>query len=153
MKIAVLSDTHGFLPAKCIEVIAGSDAVVHAGDFDTADVYREIEAVCGTDIPFYAARGNCDWDSDLSFLQKVQLFEIRKRKVCRVPQGGRFDALLGKFDVGIFGHSHIYECRKEAGILWLNPGSASRPRDGNKGSMVLLTLENNNISAERIFCR
>jgi len=153
MKIAVLSDTHGFLPAKCIEVIAGSDAVVHAGDFDTADVYREIEAVCGTDIPFYAARGNCDWDSDLSFLQKVQLFEFENVKFAVSHKEVDLMRLLGKFDVGIFGHSHIYECRREAGILFLNPGSASRPRDGNKGSMVLLTLENNNISAERIFCR
>ena len=43
-------------------------------------------------------------------------------------------------DVVIFGHIHVPVCVEEDGILLVNPGSPSRPRNGVP-SFGILTLE------------
>jgi len=48
MLIAVLADTHmprggRRLPAACVERIRAADLLLHAGDFSTLEVVRELE--------------------------------------------------------------------------------------------------------------
>src|SRR5215207_4681947 len=50
MLIAVISDTHlprgaRRLPDACIERIAAAELLLHAGDFSTLEVLRELEAI------------------------------------------------------------------------------------------------------------
>ena len=50
MRIAVISDTHlprdlRQLPEACVERIAVADLLLHAGDFSTLEVLRELEAI------------------------------------------------------------------------------------------------------------
>ena len=44
-------------------------------------------------------------------------------------------------DVYIFGHSHIALLETHAGVLFLNPGAAGRPRFGDGLSVALLDVE------------
>ena len=44
MKIAVLSDTHNVLRPEVIEIIKGSDAVIHGGDINSQDILDEIKS-------------------------------------------------------------------------------------------------------------
>lgn len=49
--IALLADTHmpkgvRRLPQRCAELVAGAEALVHAGDFIAAAVLEELEALC-----------------------------------------------------------------------------------------------------------
>ena len=45
-------------------------------------------------------------------------------------------------DIAIYGHTHIVDNVKGS-ILVLNPGSASRPRDENHGSFMIMELFEN----------
>jgi uncharacterized protein len=60
--VAVISDTHlpkgaRRLPSRCVALLAGADAAIHAGDIATLKALREIEAICPT---LYAVHGNID---------------------------------------------------------------------------------------------
>ena len=62
MRAAVISDTHmprgeRALPARCVELLRGADAILHAGDLMTVAVLRELEAL---GPPVYAVHGNVD---------------------------------------------------------------------------------------------
>jgi hypothetical protein len=62
MLIAVISDTHmprggRRLPDACVERIAGAGLLLHAGDFSTVEVVRELEAI---GPPVVGVHGNVD---------------------------------------------------------------------------------------------
>ena len=62
MLIAVISDTHlprgaRRLPDACVERIAAADLLLHAGDFLTLEVLRELEAI---GPPVLGVHGNVD---------------------------------------------------------------------------------------------
>ena len=57
---------------------------------------------------------------------------------------------LGDTQVVIYGHSHKYTCEKIDGRLWLNPGSCGRSRFGGAVTMAVMTVENENVSVEKI---
>ena len=64
--VAVISDTHlprgnRRLPDACLERMRAADLIVHAGDFMTADVVRELQAL---GPPLAAVHGNVD-DAEL----------------------------------------------------------------------------------------
>lgn len=44
-QIAVLSDTHGLLREEVIQAIAGSDAIVHAGDINNQQILDRLSAL------------------------------------------------------------------------------------------------------------
>ena len=56
MKIGVISDTHGYLDPQLAEVLAGVDAILHAGDVGSEEVLRDLEGLAKV----YAVRGNVD---------------------------------------------------------------------------------------------
>jgi hypothetical protein len=43
-------------------------------------------------------------------------------------------------DIALYGHTHIVDYRIGPPLL-LNPGSASRPRDDNRGSFIVMELK------------
>jgi uncharacterized protein len=49
--------------------------------------------------------------------------------------------------VYIFGHTHVALCERVAGVLFLNPGAAGRPRFGGGLSVALLTVANGQAEA------
>jgi putative phosphoesterase len=49
-------------------------------------------------------------------------------------------------DIVIYGHTHRAAEDWIEGALYLNPGSAGAPRDGNAASIAILTIENDSIS-------
>jgi putative phosphoesterase len=53
-------------------------------------------------------------------------------------------------DVVVFGHTHEPYCETIGGILFLNPGSVTRPRGGSQPGMVRLTIDNGKITPEFI---
>ena len=61
-RLAVISDTHlprgqRRLPDRCVELLRGADAILHAGDVSTAGVLAEIRAL---GPPVHAVHGNVD---------------------------------------------------------------------------------------------
>ena len=58
-RIGVLSDTHGLVRPEVTNALAGSDAIIHAGDIDKPEVLDELKHIA----PVYAVCGNADKDA------------------------------------------------------------------------------------------
>ena len=53
-------------------------------------------------------------------------------------------------DVVVFGHTHEPYCKTIGGILFLNPGSVTRPRGGHRSSLIRMTLKNGKMTPKFI---
>ena len=146
MRIGVVSDTHGDLQAleQVLDQAGEVDLWLHAGDYSQDAPY--IEEITG--VPVYAVCGNCDSYEDRAPAELVtrQLgFTLAMTHGHRYVRYNDWSRLLywgeeKKADVVIFGHIHVPVNREEDGILLINPGSPSRPRNGVP-SFGILTLE------------
>ena len=69
VKLGIISDTHGTVPAAVHAALAGVDHILHAGDVGPVDIITELEAIA----PITAVRGNTDFAIDLP---ETRLIEI-----------------------------------------------------------------------------
>lgn len=148
MKIAVLSDTHNLLRPEVIEIIKGSDAVIHGGDINSQGVLDEIKSVMQPNAQLFVVRGNNDkeWAESLPVsldfeLGGLKIFLTHNRK--DIPHDI-------KADIIIFGHSHNYYEENIGDQLWLNPGSCGRKRFNLPITMAMLNIDNIRYSIEKI---
>src|SRR5215213_9948772 len=152
MLIAVISDTHlprgaRRLPDACIERIAGSDLLLHAGDFSTLEVLRDLEAIRP---PVVGVHGNVDSAELRRLLPEERVVEAEGARVAMLhdagPRAGRLARLRVRFgeraDVVVFGHSHmpLHE-RAEDGFQIFNPGSPTERRRAPAHTMGLARVE------------
>ncbi|WP_455618573.1 metallophosphoesterase family protein [Eisenbergiella sp.] len=146
MRVAVIADTHGLLRQETVDLIEGCDAVIHAGDVDTPDIYEKLKE----QKPLYLVRGNNDggWagrlPESLRFeLDKVPIFLIHNRRDIR--------EIEEDIKLVVFGHSHKYSEEWAEGRCWLNPGSCGKRRFRLPLTMAAVTLLDGKIKAvERI---
>ncbi len=135
MKILVLSDTHlkeiGDLPDLILRELVRVDLVVHAGDFDTFEFYKELKDA----VRLEAVAGNSDDYEIIRELPETHQFEVEGLKigVTHIPIFEDFSDLVYKareleVDVIIFGHTHRPFLGKFGGVVLLNPGSPTFPR-------------------------
>jgi putative phosphoesterase len=147
MKIGVVSDTHGYFDPRLPELLAGVEAILHAGDVGAEEVLDEL----GQIAKVYAVHGNVD-SPKLKLPPSLQAsfegVQVEVRHQLSAPQAEleawSDGALLGKmqperregflqdFDeatrVVVFGHSH-QPCLLTVGHrLFFNPGSAGQQR-------------------------
>lgn len=117
MLIGVLSDTHGKLPAEVVEVFAGVERIIHAGDVGPGYVLEELETIA----PVIAVRGNVDDPaSSLPAVANVALGGTRVLVVHRPADVPR--PLPEGIGVVVFGHTHVPLAEDCDGVLWLQPG-------------------------------
>src|SRR3954469_3741588 len=124
MLIAAISDTHlprgrRRLPDACVERLASADLILHAGDFSTEDVLRELEAI---GPPVKAVHGNVD-SAELR-ARLPEALEVRTPDGARIgmlhdagPKTRRLERMRKRFPGAhavVFGHSHI-PLHEEAG--------------------------------------
>lgn len=154
MKIAIISDTHGYVQ-ECINAlrkIDGIDMLIHLGD-NTKDAKAIKEAF---NIAMINVKGNCDpFDHDTP---DDSVIEVKGKKIFmthgdlyRVKHGLNdiyYKAKELNADVALFGHSHTSTLLEHDGILFLNPGSPTLPRAGTSKSIGMLYIDNNNIKGE-----
>jgi len=134
LKIVVISDTHlperaDRLPAKLLEEIKSADMLVHAGDFVSPELFKELKSLCKN---VKAVWGNMDPQEIREELTQKEIFKVGNFKIglyhgCGAPSS-MVDTLSAEFkndkpDIIIFGHSHSALNEKRAGILFFNPGS------------------------------
>ena len=154
MRIGVLSDTHipeaPVLFPEILEAFAGVDLILHAGDIVVARVLDELEQVA----PVLAAEGNHDFhlESDPR-IEQVHRLELEGHTLALVhtfePTRWRLDRLVRLYldgvrpDVVVCGDSHVERINLFEGVLVLNAGSATLPRNRSPrlGHVAFLTLE------------
>ncbi len=162
MKVLVLSDTHipqraSFLPNEFYERVDEVDLIIHAGDFTTLPVLRELESF----KPTIGVCGNMD-DADIwSLLPELRVERLEDLRV-GVYHGvgsplGLEKRVREKFknegidvDLIIFGHSHRWFYGEVDGVMLLNPGSATDRVFTAKRSFAILTIEGKNFSVEKV---
>lgn len=145
IRLGVLSDTHGLLRPRVLELLEGCDRILHAGDVGEASILEALSEVA----PTVAVRGNIDLDPPLADLPATadgQLEDVPWRMVHRrddVPTAWTRDALLV-----VFGHSHRPELEWRGGCLYLNPGSCGRRRFSLPLTLARLTIDGKRIVPE-----
>jgi putative phosphoesterase len=151
MLIAVIADTHlprggRRLPDACVERIAGADLLLHAGDFSTLEVLRELEAI---GPPLIAVHGNVDSADLRRMLPAERVVEAEGVRVGLLhdagPRAGRLERLRRRFgeraDLAVFGHSHL-PLHEQApdGFQIFNPGSPTERRRAPTHTMGLIRV-------------
>jgi putative phosphoesterase len=164
MKIGILSDTHGNLPATAksarIFAKAGVEAVLHCGDIGGPDVLTELATVFQPlGVPIYAVYGNVDlYSDDWKFFPThlgVQLFgrfgeiELGDRKIALLHSDdrARFRKTIssGDYDFVFSGHSHVVHDHAVDGTRCINPGTAGR---GSPNTCAVLDLSSGELAVE-----
>jgi len=159
MLIAVISDTHlprgaRRVPEACVERIAAADLLLHAGDFSTLEVLRELEAI---GPPLVGVHGNVDSAELRQLLPAERVVEVEDARIAMVhdagPRTGRLKRMRARFgeraDVVVFGHSHtpLHE-QAEDGFQILNPGSPTERRRAPRHTMGLIRVTSGSASCE-----
>jgi uncharacterized protein len=159
MLIAVISDTHlprgaRRVPEACLERIAAADLLLHAGDFSTLAVLRELEAI---GPPLVGVHGNVDSAELCRLLPAERVVEAEGARIAMVhdagPRAGRMRRMRERFGeragTVVFGHSHmpLHE-QADDGFQLLNPGSPTERRRAPSHTMGLIRVESGLASCE-----
>lgn len=142
MRIVALSDTHGNSYALESVILRNTDAdwIFHLGDGERElDNFLLSHQKLAPKIIHVA--GNCDFES---LSPEIFVLPVLDHKIL-ATHGHLYGvsssldklrelALTNECDIVIFGHTHVKYESYENGIYFLNPGSASIPRDGSKPS-------------------
>jgi putative phosphoesterase len=133
-RLGIVADTHGLVRPELHTVLAGVDAILHAGDLGGEDVEIELGAIA----PFYAVAGNVD-GFEASPHPRWRIFRIGGRRVglthvalqrgrSLIPSVERW-CRIEAIELLIFGHTHRPLIRQDAtGPLLFNPGSCGPRR-------------------------
>lgn len=155
IKIAVVGDTHGRIEAITRELKKTTfNHLIFTGDF-----YSDAKRISyHVQTGFDGVLGNCDpYDHSL---QEELLLEIFDKKIY-VVHGHQYNVKrdlnrlfyraqeLGVHIV-IYGHTHMANCEYIEDILFINPGSPSRPRGGSERTYILLEIGKNILKSEII---
>ena len=146
MRIGLISDTHGLLRPEARAALRGVDHIIHAGDIGSAAVLAALEDIAPVD----AVRGNNDtgpWAASIPETLELQfdearLYVIHDLAVLAIDPGER------GFRVVIAGHSHKPLARENAGVLYVNPGSAGPRRFKLPVSVGHLHVDGRQVHAE-----
>jgi hypothetical protein len=143
LRIGVLSDTHissiENLPKKLINSLSTVDLIIHAGDFTSMEVLNGLKELG----KLKAVQGNMDSTKIKSTLPVKEIIKVGNKTIGITHGSGSpwriehrvrkiFDP--DKVDIIIYGHSHESQNKVMEGILFFNPGKASR-------SFGILTIE------------
>lgn len=142
MRLGIISDTHGYLDPQVLDLFAGVDRILHAGDIGFPSLILELEGVA----PVTAVLGNTDHGLDFP-LTEVVVVEGMKVLVHHIVDVSDPDRSIGERfrrsrpDMVVFGHSHQRFHEERSGVIFLNPGYAGKPRFNQPRSVVTAVVE------------
>jgi uncharacterized protein len=126
MRIGVISDTHGLLRPEAIELLRGSEHIIHAGDIGSAGIIPALEKIA----PVTAIRGNIDNEAWAQRFPETQVVELGGVNLYLIHDVNALDLnpKAAGFAAVISGHSHVPKQEMKDGVLYFNPGSAGPRR-------------------------
>lgn len=156
MLVAVISDTHlprggRRLPDAFVERITAADLLLHAGDFVTVEVLRELERI---GPPLVGVHGNVDSAELRRLLPAERVVRVQDARIAMVhdagPAAGRLQRMRRRFgdaaDAVVFGHSHLPLHEQAAnGFQIFNPGSPTERRRTPAHTMGLAEVEGSRV--------
>ncbi len=150
-QFGIISDTHGYLPEDALTVFRHVDMILHAGDIGSATILITLETVA----PVVAVRGNMDTGSWVERFAEQASIQAGDRRIHLIHDVGRLHmgTLQGACLAVINGHTHRPRVETKQGILFVNPGSAGAPRNGEPASVALLRVSKTHASADLVRLR
>jgi putative phosphoesterase len=141
MKIGVISDTHGFLDPRVLQLFKGVDHILHAGDIGYPSIILELEHIA----PVTAVLGNTDYGLDFKETEWVTLGDKKFMVHHIVPPFTPDTNLQSKLtrtetNVLVFGHTHKRFAQSFGDVLLFNPGYSGTPRMGVKRSVGMIEI-------------
>ena len=144
IKVGILSDTHGVIHPRIVELMNECDFVIHAGDVMDENSLEQISPR----KRLIAVKGNND--VHIASLSEVESLELPGGNII-VEHGhmhGHYEpsheslrASHPKAKVIVYGHTHIQVIDKKY-IPWvINPGSAGQIRNYGAARCLTLTIE------------
>lgn len=160
MKIVVISDTHmprksKSLPDKLLADLQDCDYIIHAGDWQTVELYNELKRFG----PVIGVTGNVDGPELKSLLKTKDILQVGNFHIGVVHGHGSGKTTekraietftADKVDCIVFGHSHIPVNKEVGGIIIFNPGSPTDKRRQKQFSYGILTV-GEEIVAKHVF--
>jgi hypothetical protein len=149
MILGILSDTHIPVRAKEIPIsvrdkLEEVDLILHAGDFQTISVLRELQEIGEVK----AVQGNRDSSELKAELPKKVAIEIERFKIGITHGSGpsfrlekRVRRVFDDVDAIIYGHSHRPKNEMIDGVLFFNPGSPTDKFFAPFNSFGILMIE------------
>ena len=152
MIIGVISDTHGSLHPRVVEVFqeARVEQILHAGDVGGFGVIVTLSRVAAVT----AVRGNIDTSGQAMQLPDEITFSVEGVDIYMTHIGMRPTLWLPRLrqpkpQVAICGHSHIPLIDEMEGVLFLNPGAGgTQARFGRPQTVAILRVEAGAAKAE-----
>jgi uncharacterized protein len=144
VRVGVLSDTHNLLRPRVLELLAGCDRILHAGDVGELEILCQLERIA----PVAAVRGNTDTGPAAELpeeltgsLDGLAFGMIHRRE--DVPRDWP-----SRLRLVVFGHSHRPEMEWRGQCLLLNPGACGARRFHLPLTLAILTVADRRIVPE-----
>ena len=146
MKVGVISDTHGLLRPEAVELLRGSQHIIHAGDIGSPEIIPALEKIA----PVTAIRGNVDTQSWARRFAETEVVELEGLHIYVIHDAHALDLnpKAAGFAAVISGHSHQPKQEVKDGVLYFNPGSAGPRRFKLPISVGRLVIAEGKVSAE-----
>ena len=146
--IGVLSDTHGLLRAEALDILHGSDHIIHAGDVGSPEILTHLSKIATVT----AIRGNIDKGAWTNSIPATNVLEIAGVTIYILHDLNQLDLKpeAGGFHAVIYGHSHVPKQEWKNGVLYFNPGSAGPKRFKLPVSLGRLHIANGKIEPELV---
>ena len=143
MKILAVSDNHGndLVIKEILNSNQFCDYYFHLGDSE-----MEIQDL----KPFISVKGNMDYDYSLPMDRIVDVND-HSIYLCHGQSYYGDPELIAEYakkvgcDIAIFGHTHRFFDQTINGVRVINPGSCTRPKDGNLPTYAIIDINNSPI--------
>ncbi len=142
MLVGVISDIHGHLSEEAYKALEPCDMILCAGDVERPTILMELDAIA----PTVAVLGNCDTSlrgMDIPFTASPRIGGVRFFMTHRPEDIG---TVAEDVRVVVHGHTHIPREERIGEVLYLNSGSASKPRGGSKRGVARVTIANGEVA-------
>ncbi len=146
IRVGVISDTHGLIRLRVLELFRGVDHIIHAGDIGDPSVLEALRAIA----PVTAVRGNVDVAEWAKTLKETVLIQFGNVPIYVIHDLSRLDLVpdAAGIRVVINGHSHRAANRQTGDVLYLNPGSAGPRRFELALSCAMLEIDGDQVEAK-----
>jgi putative phosphoesterase len=155
MDIGLISDTHNQLPENINHLFKDVDIILHAGDIGYSHILENLSKIAAVEGVY----GNTDLYTVSSILPSRLDLKLEGLNIFIRHDIGDINFYYAKLksikkelmpDIIIFGHTHRPFFKKIQRTYFINPGSASKSREGIPCSVMRLSISKGKVTDHQL---